>query len=251
MRRNKHTRESIIILLQQFYELHQRSPTLRDAIIRSTTAKMYFGNFVNALIAAGLPFHDKHARKKQPKRCEVCDKEFYAGKPVQRYCSVECAHVPTKKPSVKPKLSREQWKQQKEENRRKYLTCEFEEIIGWDQKRLRVIHDQKNCCNKCGISEWQGQKIVFEVDHIDGNRYNNNRENLEALCPNCHSLTPTWRGRNKENAFKKMTDDEILDAYEQCKNIRQTLIKLGLAPKGGNYQRIQKLIEKNINKTVD
>lgn len=127
------------------------------------------------------------------------------------------------------------------------MTCDFEEIIGWDQKRLRVIHDQNNCCNKCGISEWQGQQLVFEVDHIDGNRYNNNRENLEALCPNCHSLTPTWRGRNKENMYKKITDDEILDAYEQCKNIRQTLIKLGFAPKGGNYQRIQKLIEKSIN----
>lgn len=43
-------------------------------------------------------------------------------------------------------------------------------------------------CNCCGIVEWQGVPLVLEVDHIDEQYWNNTRENLQFLCPNCHSL---------------------------------------------------------------
>lgn len=52
-------------------------------------------------------------------------------------------------------------------------------------------------CSWCDITEWRGQKISLELDHIDGNRNNNNLSNLRILCPNCHSQTPTNKGRNK------------------------------------------------------
>lgn len=51
-------------------------------------------------------------------------------------------------------------------------------------------------CSSCGIEEWKGQPIVLDLDHKDGNRDNNSLENLHFLCPNCHSLTTTFRGRN-------------------------------------------------------
>lgn len=47
-------------------------------------------------------------------------------------------------------------------------------------------------CNKCGIKEWCGDEITLEVDHIDGDWKNNNRDNLRFLCPNCHSLTSNF-----------------------------------------------------------
>jgi hypothetical protein len=50
-----------------------------------------------------------------------------------------------------------------------------------------------NECEICGISEWNGKIIVLELDHIDGNKFNNNLSNLRILCPNCHSQTPTFR----------------------------------------------------------
>ena len=52
-------------------------------------------------------------------------------------------------------------------------------------------------CEKCHISEWMGQKLTLELHHIDGDHYNNSLENLQILCPNCHSQTPNFRSRNK------------------------------------------------------
>jgi len=63
-------------------------------------------------------------------------------------------------------------------------------------RRKRVILEQNNKCNRCGINEWLGNPITLELDHKNGDRNKNNRSNLEALCPNCHAQTDTWRGRN-------------------------------------------------------
>lgn len=55
---------------------------------------------------------------------------------------------------------------------------------------------------QCGKQCWQcgwntknpySNTVMVEVDHIDGNNNNNVVSNLRLLCPNCHSLTPTWR----------------------------------------------------------
>jgi 5-methylcytosine-specific restriction endonuclease McrA len=51
-------------------------------------------------------------------------------------------------------------------------------------------------CYICGITEWNGQPISLDLDHINGRRLDNRIENLRILCPNCHAQTPTYRGRN-------------------------------------------------------
>jgi len=55
-------------------------------------------------------------------------------------------------------------------------------------------------CEECGIEDWititYGRGLVFELEHIDGDRTNHRFENLKILCPNCHSLTPTFRAKN-------------------------------------------------------
>jgi len=56
---------------------------------------------------------------------------------------------------------------------------------------------KKRKCESCGIMEWNGKPAPIELDHIDGNRYNNTIENLRILCPNCHAQTDTYRGLNK------------------------------------------------------
>lgn len=71
--------------------------------------------------------------------------------------------------------------------------------------KKRLLNDLKweYKCNKCGINEWQGKKISLELEHINGINNDNRIENLELLCPNCHSITPTFRTKNKPKIEKK------------------------------------------------
>lgn len=128
----------------------------------------------------------------------------------------------------------------KEENRKRFLIETPFENLGQDGKRDKVLLDQNNKCSKCGNYEWFGEKLILEIDHINGNHQDNNRENLVALCPNCHSITPTWRGRNKFSC-KRVSDEEALEALKSEPTIRQALVKVGLTPKGGNYKRFTRL----------
>jgi DNA-binding CsgD family transcriptional regulator len=51
-------------------------------------------------------------------------------------------------------------------------------------------------CERCGISKWRGKPLTVALHHINGDRLDNRLENLELLCPNCHSQTDTFGGRN-------------------------------------------------------
>jgi len=57
-------------------------------------------------------------------------------------------------------------------------------------------------CSQCSISDWNKKPITLQVNHIDGNCTNNMPENLELICPNCHSQTDTFGAKNKGNGRK-------------------------------------------------
>lgn len=65
--------------------------------------------------------------------------------------------------------------------------------------RNRLIKENRlsYSCAKCGITDWNGAEITLQLDHIDGNSSNHLISNLRLLCPNCHSQTDTWCGKNK------------------------------------------------------
>jgi hypothetical protein len=70
----------------------------------------------------------------------------------------------------------------------------LDEIKTDRHRRLFLIRENGHQCEVCGLSEWMGQPIPLELDHIDGNPDNNRADNLRILCPNCHAQTEFYKG---------------------------------------------------------
>ena len=103
----------------------------------------------------------------------------------------------------------------------KLLSEEFNELT-YQNKRKRVIIEQDFHCGCCNITEWLDTPITFELEHIDGNHKNNSRHNLIGLCPNCHSLSFSWRGR--KNAVDESTRSERFKKYIELLKIKNASV---------------------------
>jgi hypothetical protein len=81
-------------------------------------------------------------------------------------------------------------------------TLRNEPQIGSNSLRKRLIREgiKEHKCECCGITEWNSFPTPLELDHINGNHFDNRLENLRILCPNCHAQTPTYRGKNKSRS---------------------------------------------------
>lgn len=70
----------------------------------------------------------------------------------------------------------------------------------------RLINEglKKHYCEICGINSWNDKNITLELHHINGKRSDNRIENLQILCPNCHSQTENYCGTNKVKSDIKL-----------------------------------------------
>lgn len=162
------------------------------------------------------------------KRCIQCSTDI-SHKPSNKFCSQSCAakfnnkgrkHTQASKDLISKKIKQNNLtmtKEQLELNiatrtesfKRNYVSYIMDtdfDLLEHQSKRKRIIIEQEAKCNHCGLSEWMGKPICFELDHIDGDNTNNKRENLEILCPNCHSNTPTWKGRKNAKDNSKILE---------------------------------------------
>lgn len=125
--------------------------------------------------------------RSQKTPCEVC------GKPSGRggvYCSGDC-HRQSKYDAYIRK-----WKAGEVNG----ASGKWVSISDYIHKYLRETRGNK--CEKCGWAERSPvtNKVMVQLNHIDGDALHNREENLELLCPNCHSLTPNYMGLNKNNS---------------------------------------------------
>lgn len=106
-------------------------------------------------------------------------------------------------------------------------------------------------CEKCGIREWQDQKIVLQLHHIDGNHLNNELTNLQLLCPNCHSQTDNFCGKNR-NPARTINTSDFTQALQNTTSIRDALISMGIySVNPSTYGLAHYLIEKfNIDNQI-
>ncbi len=94
-------------------------------------------------------------------------------------------------------------------------------------------------CEKCGITEWQGEPISLQIHHINGDHHDNRLENLQFLCPNCHSQTDTYAGKNSSRGstakpkilthddYKKIIEENWTKTHPSVEEFISSFLELG------------------------
>ena len=128
--------------------------------------------------------------RKEKHYCEHCGKELKNKR--NKYCSVKCQKEHEYEQNI------QKWKDGVDDG----WTGKQASLKPYIKRYLLEKHNYK--CEKCGWGEKNPKtnEVPLQVHHIDGDCKNNKEENLQLLCPNCHSLTETF-GRLNENSSRK------------------------------------------------
>lgn len=178
-------------ITKQYYVLH---PQIKISITRicsnfrcklpflvskPSNPKLYCGHSCAAVI-------NNSRRPRRSYFCSICHKQLHRAD--RKYCSVKCQHYSYYNQFVV------QWKKGLEDGNRGINTKILSRHI-----RHYLLEKFGDKCFRCGWDQKHPKTLVvpLEVNHIDGNAENNKEENLELICPNCHSLTPSFRNLNK------------------------------------------------------
>jgi len=165
----------------------------------------------------------KRILKDKTKICLECGKFYkYNGSPNQKFCNHSCAAKNSNKKRKKEIVCINCNAELIKKNSTKYCSVQCginfrktKHIEKWlkdpsygnssqglkQSIKKYLIEKAGNKCSKCGWNEINPitKRSPLEIDHIDGNCYNNHSDNLRVLCPNCHSLTETYKALNKNS----------------------------------------------------
>lgn len=128
----------------------------------------------------------------------------------------------------------------------------------------RVLRDkliEYKCHGKlCSVTnDWLGNKITLQLEHKNGDNRDHRLENLEFLCPNCHSVTLTWGGRNIKNRRVKVKNEPFIRKLQldkenllenilpQCNSSKEVFDKYKLVVQGRSYEGLDAILNEHIN----
>jgi hypothetical protein len=101
-------------------------------------------------------------------------------------------------------------------------------------------------CVLCGCTEHNNRPLTLQLDHINGKHTDCRLENLRLLCPNCHSQTETFAGRQNWNNVS-VTDEELIRALHECATITAALRRVGMDTGRTEYYGRANLLVKQHN----
>lgn len=158
--------------------------------------------FLNYIHEFGHSYHSckqEIKRQKYTYKCLNCGKICNSfGNKRNKFCSVDCCSTYKRNNAVKD--------------------IERDEIVTNGRLRNYLFRKFKRCMNPCCGWNWDlNSKVVLELHHKDGNYRNSRLSNVTLLCPNCHSLTETYKARNKGhgrlNRLKLFIPKNVIDNY--------------------------------------
>lgn len=145
-----------------------------------------YGNFYKSSIKK----HVEHIRH----TCINCDNEITGNQ--KKFCSKECSSEYRHKQAYL-----------------KFLENDYRYNTGfYSPKNFKdfILNEQENRCSICNsLPIWMDKKLIFVLDHIDGDCSNNSRSNLRLICPNCDSQTNTFKSKTKNSKRRNYLREKI------------------------------------------
>jgi hypothetical protein len=161
-------------------ETYNKNPTLCKCCLTPLSFKKYTNKSIYCSKSCAAKVNNRNRTPKGiTRQCCNCQKEFITSKnSTGKFCSSLCSSTYKKKKTMK-----------------EWLDGEHTPSAGTLRQYLKELKPAE--CENCKLSHWNGMPIPLEMDHKDGNHKNNQLNNLQLLCPNCHAQTPTYKSKNK------------------------------------------------------
>lgn len=168
-------------ILQERYQerliKYKENPSICQYCNQHLSYKFRKNKFCNQSCSAS--FNNKNKTKLDKRKCLFCSNDIDSYNNKRKYCSQKCCT---------------EHKNQINENN--FINGNKKPKTNSSAKKY-LINLYGDKCSICNTSEWMNKKLVMVLDHIDGNSENYDISNLRLLCPNCDSLTDTYKGKNK------------------------------------------------------
>jgi Zn finger protein HypA/HybF involved in hydrogenase expression len=128
------------------------------------------------------------------------------------------------------------------------ILVENSNYYGMIRLKSRLIREKewKYECSVCKLSEWMGTKIPIQVDHINGDHFDNRIENLRFICPNCHAQTDNYAGKNiKRDTIAKHKVPKFCECGQKihyqssnCNTCAKQVRKLNIMREKPSYEQL-------------